>query len=314
MAAPNPTPAPDALPATEVQSLGDFATFLTDRAALYWTGFLRLTPRLISAAVVLLLTWAIAWLVSKGVQVAARRAGVRPAIIDLLGVLARVLIWLFGGFMALSVVFPSVNPGSVLAGLGVGGVVIGIAFKDVFENFLAGVMILLRRSMRIGDYIDCQDVEGRIEHISLRDTQLRRVDGELVIVPNIYLFTNPVRVWTDPDFRRFDLVVGVAYDEDVDQARDVIMGAMRSLDLPSDKDPQVFAASFGASSIDFNVRWWAKPEPLDMHTSRDQVVSAIKRALDEAGIEIPFPYRTLTFKEPLRLAERNREEPAQAAE
>ena len=85
--------------------------------------------------------------------------------------------------------------------------------------------------------------------------------------------------------------------------------------MPSSKKPQVFAAAFGASSIDFTVRWWGEPEPIDMHTSRDQVVSAIKRALDEAGIEIPFPYRTLTFKEPLRLAGREeRDEAAQAAE
>ena len=296
------TPQASEVSAAEVESFADFGSFLLAKGEAYWTAFLRMTPRLILAVVVLVVVALLARLASAGAKALAKRAHVRPAIVDLIGVLTRTFIWLVGGFLALSIVFPSVNAGSVLAGLGVGGVVIGIAFKDVFENFLAGVMILLRRSMRIGDYIDCQDVEGRIEHISLRDTQLRRVDGELVIVPNIYLFTNPVRVWTDPDYRRFDLVVGVGYDEDVDEARRVIQQAMESVGLPdSGKKPQVFASGFGASSIDFNVRWWAEPEPIDMHTSRDEVVSAIKRALDEAGIEIPFPYRTLTFKEPLRL-------------
>jgi small-conductance mechanosensitive channel len=74
---------------------------------------------------------------------------------------------------------------------------------------------------------------------------------------------------------------------------------MDRLDFGAGKGPQVFAAEFAESSINFNVRWWAAPEPLDMHESRDKVVTGIKEALDGAGIEIPFPYRTLTFKEQL---------------
>ena len=128
------------------------------------------------------------------------------------------------------------------------------------------------------------------------------MDGELVIVPNNHLFANPVKVWTDPDYRRYEVVVGVAYDEDADQARAVIQDALDRLELSdAPKRPQVFARAFGASSIDFTVRWWGDPEPLGFHEGRDRVVTGIKRALDEAGIEIPFPYRTLTFKEPLKL-------------
>ena len=280
-----------------------FLPLLIERGVGMYEGLVRLLPLLVVAIIVLVLTWLLAKGLSSLAYKATKRAGSRRSLADLARTLTKVFVWIFGILTALTIVIPSLNPAAILSGLGIGGVIIGIAFQDTFQNFMAGVMILLRKSMRVGDYIDGDGVEGRIEEINLRDTYLRRVDGELVIVPNNHLFQNPVKVWTDPDYRRYEVVVGVAYDEDVDQARGVIQDAVNALDLSaSDKRPQVFAREFGASSIDFTVRWWGDPEPLGFHTGRDQVVSAIKRALDDAGIEIPFPYRTLTFKEPLRLA------------
>lgn len=279
-----------------------FLPLLMERGVSMYEGLVKLLPLLVVALIVLALTWLVAKGFSSLAYKAAHRAGSRRSLADLARTLTKVFVWIFGILTAMTIVFPSLNPSAILSGLGIGGVVIGIAFQDTFQNFMAGVMILLRKSMRVGDYIDGDGVEGRIEEINLRDTYLRRVDGELVIVPNNHLFQNPVKVWTDPDYRRYEIVVGVAYDEDVDQAREVIQSALDGLDLSaSDKSPQVFARAFGASSVDFTVRWWGDPEPLGFHSGRDKVVSAIKRALDNAGIEIPFPYRTLTFKEPLRL-------------
>lgn len=296
---PGVSPSADAVKPQEVTSISDLPGYLMDRFADYWDGALALTPKLIVVAVILLITWAVAQGIRALVGWLASRADTRRSLKNLFKTLAGVGVWIFGGFAAVTVLFPSINAGSIVAGLGVGGIVIGIAFQDIFKNFMAGVLILARKTMAIGDYIQSDGVEGRIEHITLRDTYLRRVDGELVLVPNAHLFENPVRVWTDPDHRRYDIVVGVGYDEDVAQSREIIQNALDGLDFGSSKKPQVFAAEFGSSSINFNVRWWAEPEPLDMHQSRDKVVQAIKEALDAAGIEIPFPYRTLTFKEPL---------------
>ncbi len=285
-----------------------FLPLLIERLGSMYEGFVKLLPLLAVGLIVLILTWLLAKALSKLAGKAVRRSGSRRSLGDLAATLTKVFVWILGLLTTATIVFPSLNPAAILSGLGIGGVIIGIAFQDTFQNFMAGVLIMLRKSMRVGDYIDAEGVEGRIEEINLRDTYLRRTDGELVIVPNSHLFENPVKVWTDPDFRRYEIVVGVAYDEDVDQARGVIQAAVNGLDLgPSGKDPQVFAREFGASSIDFTVRWWADPEPVGFHRTRDQVVAAIKRSLDEAGIEIPFPYRTLTFKEPLRLGREDAE-------
>jgi small-conductance mechanosensitive channel len=118
-----------------------------------------------------------------------------------------------------------------------------------------------------------------------------------------------VAILTDKNLRRFQIVVGVAYDEDVDQSRTIIEEAVKGLDvIRQDKPVEVYAQEFNSSSIDFVVRWWAESKPIDKFKSTDKVIAAIKKALDDNGIEIPFPYRTLTFKEPLTLARQSDQE------
>lgn len=263
----------------------------------------ELLPQIVVAVIVILLTVGLSRL---GTSIARRvlgRTKLRTSLKELFILLLSILIWLLGLMIAAVIVFPGLTPASILTGLGIGSVAIGFAFKDVFENFLAGIIILFRREMRIGDHIECQDIEGQVNHIAIRESHIRQTDGQLVIVPNSILFKNPVYVRTDLDQRRVTVICGVAYDVDVDEARDVITAAVKKCDTvqQSDKPVQVFAQEFASSSINFEVTWWTGSKPVDVRTSRDEVVSAVKRGLDDAGIEIPFPYRTLTFKEPLPL-------------
>ena len=205
--------------------------------------------------------------------------------------------------VAAVIVFPGLTPASILAGLGIGSVAIGFAFKDVFENFLAGIIILFRREMRIGDFIECDGIAGKVSRIAIRESYIRQTDGQLVIVPNSILFKNPVTILTDQKLRRVTVICGVAYDVDIDRARTIIGDAVKACATVSSKDNpvEIFAQEFASSSINFEVTWWTGSTPVDMRQSKDEVIAAVKRALDDAGIEIPFPYRTLTFKEPLSL-------------
>ncbi|MEM6475941.1 MAG: mechanosensitive ion channel family protein, partial [Pseudomonadota bacterium] len=205
-------------------------------------------------------------------------------------------------------VFPNFSPSGLLAGLGIGAVAIGFAFQDFFENFLAGVMIMLRDKMQIGDAIKTGDIHGKVEFISLRETHIRSFSGELHVVPNSMLFKDAVEVITDQDERRFEVVIGVAYDTDLDVADDVIRKAVAGAEfVNSDKDIQVLADTFNSSSVDFLVRWWAASSGTEAVMNRDKVIRAIKRGLDEANIEIPFPYITHTFKESVPMGEGLRE-------
>ena len=259
--------------------------------------FAQSIPVIIVAIIVLLLTGLLAGFAVKKRIALPEKVDLRPSLRNLVETLVNLAIWLFGVMLAAIIVFPDLTPGSLFAGLGIGAVAIGFAFQDIFENFLAGVLIMLREKMRIGDTIECEGIIGKVEHITLREKHIRALSGELTVVPNSILFKNPVEILTDQDRRRFDVVVGVAYDSNLDQAAELIRKSVESVDgIILDKGIDVFAQEFNSSSVDFKVRWWTGSTNRDGHESRDKVIRAIKQGLDNAGIEIPFPHVTHTFK------------------
>ena len=268
-----------------------------------WEGIISLLPSLVIAILFLFFTWIVARFATKIADRLTSRTAMRPSLRELVETLIRIAIWTVGLLIALTILLPDLTPGSLIAGLGVGTVAIGFAFQDIFENFLAGILIMIREKMRIGDYISCEGIEGKVEQIMLRETHIRKLSNELTIVPNSVLFKNPVEILTDQDQRRHEIVVGVSYDTDLEQARGVIREAVESSDATDDGKPiDVFACEFNSSSVDFKLRWWSGSAQRNMHESRDLVIRSVKRALDDAGIEIPFPYVTHTFKEAVPMA------------
>jgi small conductance mechanosensitive channel len=292
----------------------DVLNILTNRLQQMLTEFIRVLPQLGIALVVIIITWLAAKLARRIAERLLSRTEVRGTLVNLFETVASVFIWLVGLMIASSIVLPGVTPANLLAVVGLGSVAVGFAFKDIFENFLAGILIMLRRKMRIGDMIECEAVSGKVEHITLRDTYLRHLSNELVLVPNAYLFKNPVKILTDAPDRRHLVEVGVGYDVDIDDAAGVIEQAVRTAKgVDTEKRIDVFAKEFGDSSINFVVRWWGGASPYEAHATRDAVVRAIKRALDDAGMEIPYPYTTMTFKEPLPIQPSPRPKEAETA-
>ncbi|QCZ95191.1 mechanosensitive ion channel family protein [Salinimonas iocasae] len=226
----------------------------------------------------------------------------RQSLSELFERLSHIGIWALGLLLAAMVVFPGLTPAKALGGLGLASIAIGFAFKEIFENFFAGVLLLWKYPFEKGDFIECQSILGKVENISVRMTTIRKTNGELVVVPNSFLFKNAVNVLTDQDKRRITIMTGVAYSEDADHAVSLLQQALSQCETVDQQHPiQIFLNGFGDSSIDIEVTWWTGPTPLDHRRSRSEVVSTVKRTLDEAGIEIPFPYRTMTFKEPLEI-------------
>ncbi len=263
-----------------------------------WVGFVKLIPLLGISIAVLIITSIASKIVKLVLSKVLEKSHLRPSLQSLVLTLAGIGVWVLGSLIALTIVMPSLTPAKILAGLGLGSIAIGFAFQDIFENFLAGIMIMLRRTMRIGDFIECEGLLGKIEKINIRDTQIRQTDNQLIMVPNSLLFKNPVYILTEQKARRFQVVCGVSYDTDLDKAEKIIKAAVEKVDLvKKSKGIDVFASEFNSSSVDFTIRWWAESKPRDMHESRAMVIKSVKGALDKAGIEIPFPYITHTFKE-----------------
>ncbi|TWT48036.1 Small-conductance mechanosensitive channel [Rubripirellula amarantea] len=263
-----------------------------------WRDFLVRSPLLIAAIIVLAFTALLAKVVGWTLVKMLGNRGLRSSLKDLIYQLASIAVWILGLLTAVVVAFPGMTPSKALTVLGLGSVAIGFAFKDIFENFFAGILILWGYPFDRGDFIACDGITGKVEQISIRNTMIRRLDGELAVIPNATLFKNNVDVLTDQPQRRVRITCGVAYDVDVDEARDVIREAVQSCDsVQGVRTVEVFAKEFADSSVNFEVAWWTGSKPTEVRRSRDVVVAAIKRALDDANIEIPFPYRTLTFKD-----------------
>lgn len=275
---------------------------INNQLSAMWYSFVQAIPSIAIALVIMMITGIAASFATKIVDSIVGKTELRPSLRNLIETLVKLGVWLVGIFIAAIVIFPGMTFAGLIAGLGIGAVAIGFAFQDIFENFLAGVLIMLREKMRIGDMIECDGIMGKVEHITLRETHIRAPSGELTVVPNSILFKNPVEILTDADQRRHSVVVGVSYDTNLDKAAEVIRKAVETVDaVDIDKGIDIFASEFNSSSVDFNVRWWAGSSPRAGHESRDKVVRAIKAALDNAGIEIPFPYITHTFKEKVPL-------------
>ena len=279
-------------------------TTLMDQINSMGTQFVRTLPSLAIALVIIIITAIIARFTVKITDSLTGKTDLRPSLRNLIETLVKLGTWILGLMIAAIVVFPGLTAGSLIAGLGIGAVAIGFAFQDIFENFLAGVLIMVREKMRIGDVIDCEGIVGKVEHITLRETHIRKLSGEVTVVPNSILFKNPVEILTDKEQRRHDVVIGVSYDTDLDEAAEVIRKSISDIEeIDTEKGIDIFAHNFNSSSVDFLVRWWSGSTPRSGWESKDKVVRAIKRGLDDAGIEIPFPYITHTFKEKVPMGE-----------
>jgi small-conductance mechanosensitive channel len=274
-----------------------------DQINAFYANTLAALPAIAVALVILVVTW----LLAKGAGGISRRVfgstHMKPSLANLLQTLTALAVWIAGLMIAAIVVFPDFTPASLIAGLGIGTVAVGFAFKDIFENFFAGVLIMMREKMHIGDVIEVDGILGTVEHITLRETYIRAFSGELTIMPNSMVFQNAVEIWTDAPKRRYQVVVGVSYDTDLEKAERVLQEAVEGCETVFKEKPvQVLADAFNSSSVDFLVRWWSDSSGANTVASKPEVVKAIKRALDDAEIEIPFPYVTHTFKEQVPLA------------
>ncbi|MDX1689990.1 MAG: mechanosensitive ion channel family protein [Acidimicrobiia bacterium] len=202
------------------------------------------------------------------------------------------LVFLGGFVYALTSLGIAIGP--LLGALGVGGLALAFALQDIIENFIAGIMLQTRRPFRIGDQVVAGGYTGTVEDINLRTTILKTFDGRRVLVPSADVLKSGIENNTAFPERRTTLMVGVGYGTDLAEARDRMLGAMADCEtVLDDPAPQAFVESFGGSSIDFAVRFWHPSRTANQWNARHEVALAVKQALDEAGIEIPFPIRTI---------------------
>lgn len=239
------------------------------------------------------------WLVARGVQSLVHRVTPGPtdsSIGVVLGRLAYAALLVLGALIALVIVFPTFTIASLVGALGIGGLAIGFAFQDIFQNLLAGILILLREPFRVGDEIVSGDYVGTVEAIETRATFIRTYDGQRIIIPNSQIYSEPVSVITAYDMFRSEYDVGIGYGDDIDKAKGIAMDVLRGAEgVLSDPAPDVLTWDLAGSSVNLRLRWWTDPTRTSVVATRDRVLGAVARQMSSGGIDLPFPTQVVLF-------------------
>ena len=189
-----------------------------------------------------------------------------------------------------------VNVTSLLAILGAAGLAVGLALKDSLSNFASGVMIIIFRPFKIGDYITAGGESGVVDEIGLFCTLLHTGDNQRIIVPNSAIMGGTIVNVSAMPTRRIDLVIGISYDDNIGQARDIIMNVIESDErILKDPAPVIMVAELGDSSVNLNVRPWVNTA--DYWLVRWSLLENIKQQIEEAGLSIPYPQRDVHLNE-----------------
>ncbi len=183
----------------------------------------------------------------------------------------------------------------LIAALGGAGLAIGLALQGSLSNFAAGILIIIFKPFKVGDYIVSQGNEGTVESISLLNTVIATGKGQVVTLPNANLFNNPITNYSVKEYRRLDVNVGISYDDDFDKAREVLLNVLEKNELVDDTQSKtVEILEFAASSVNLAVRCYVKNS--DYWTAYWQLYRAVKYALDDNNISMPYPHTEMIIK------------------
>lgn len=242
-----------------------------------------------------IIVFIIFWLLTKLFKFFVRktlenRSYTRQNLVLVLNRVGSTAILFFGFLIALVISIPGFTPGQLMSALGIGSVAIGFAFKDIFQNLLSGILILLSEPFRIGDDIIVNNMEGTVEDIQIRATFLRSPDGRRIVIPNATVYTSAVTVNTAYQRRRCEFVVGIGYEDDVQKAKAVILKLLdNSRNVLSQPAFSVNVTALADFSVNLTVRWWVDTTETTTSASISEIQERVVDAFDENNISIPYP-------------------------
>lgn len=250
--------------------------------------FLTLLPSLIAALVVFAVGLYIASIIRRLVRRGLERRTHNSQPITLLSQLSYWLVVILMAAISLQMV--GFNLTAFLAGLGIAGITIGFALQDVSKNFIAGVLMLIQQPFDIGEFIMVDDYAGTVEAIDLRATQVRTVDGKLVLIPNGEVMVSAITNFSEAEKRRVAISTGVAYESDPDDVRRTALAAITNIEgLISDPLPDVLFENFGNTTMDLTIYFWIDTSQTNVASAKDAGLKVIKNAFEQAQIDMPLP-------------------------
>ena len=261
-----------------------------------WRDFLRFLPFLFLALFILVLSGVAGWLTAR---IARRffRGRIRARLLR--GVLAGalgVLVFLMGAYIVLRVSGLTQLALTIVGGTGLVGLAIGIAFRDITENFLASIFLSMQRPFETGDLIEVAGTTGYVQQMNVRTTVLMTLDGNLVQIPNAAVYKTALRNFTANPNRRENFVVGIGYDDAIDEAQAVALKVL--VDHPAvlkEPEPWVLADDLGKATVNLRIYFWLNGHEHSWLKVRSSVIRLVKRAFQQHGISMPDEAREVVF-------------------
>lgn len=272
------------------------------------SGFLERLPYIVIGLIVFGAVFLAGRLIGNLLCRAGKRTPLHQNLAELLSRLIAGVAAVLGFLIAAVIIFPTFKPGDLIAGLGITSLALGFAFKDIMQNFLAGILILWRQPFQIGDQIRSGEWEGTVENIDTRATRIKTYDGERVVLPNGDVYTRAILVRTAYPHRRVRFTVGIGYQDAIEQARKVIQDVLaRTEGVMPDPGPWVYVTELAPSSVNLTVYFWTGSQQANVLAVSNRVATAVKLALDEAQIDMPYPHQVVFWHDQTGSLEADRE-------
>jgi small conductance mechanosensitive channel len=254
--------------------------------------FLALLPDLIAALVIFAIGLYIASLMRRLVRRGLERRTKNPQPVTLLSQLSYWLVVILAAAISLQMV--GFNLTAFLAGLGIAGITIGFALQDVSKNFIAGLLMLIQQPFDVGELIEVDRFTGKVEAIDLRATQIRTLDGKLVLIPNGQVMVSAITNYSRAPARRVAISTGVAYESDPGLVHQTAIAAIANIEgLLSEPAPDVLFEGFGSTTMDLTIYFWIDTGKTNVANATDAGLLAIKMAFEHAKIDMPLPAQSV---------------------
>ena len=272
-----------------VDSINGAGSWLVANQAL----LLSYAVNIVAALAIIIVGLIIARMISNAVNRLMISRKIDATVADFLSALVRYGIIAFTLIAALGRV--GVQTASVIAVLGAAGLAVGLALQGSLSNLAAGVLLVMFRPFRAGEYVDLGGVAGTVLSVQIFSTTMRTADGKIIVIPNGKIIAGNIINFSREPVRRNEFIIGVAYDSDIDQVKQILTDIIQSEDrILKDREMTVRLNELGASSINFVVRVWSNSG--DLQNVYWDVLERIKREFDAAGISFPYPQMDVNFK------------------
>lgn len=264
------------------------------------TAFFGRLPYLLAGIIVLLVFWVISRILKRFVMAAGRRTSMDLQLRILFSRIVAGVVLIIGVLAMFTVIIPSFDFGSLIAGLGFTSVVVGFAAKDIVNNFLSGILILWQRPFRIGDYVFAGSNQGKVEKIGVRATSLRKDDGELILIPNGDMYSSALMIRGKGTKRRMNLKFEVGFDADVELAKEITRSTIDATDgVVRDPAPRVLVTELSSTGVAITASFWLDTKEESPLQVFDRVTRGVLAALSEGGISIFSNSTTAASSDPI---------------